>query len=768
MVIAAFVMLGWLLDMPILTRLSASFPSMKFNTALSFFSIGLTMWFYQNRIRYFLVTIVFVLSVSSLLQSAFGAVLFLQEFFIKDISALHGMMSSATALCFLLMASGWVIRNPERRRTIQVAHFLFNGVSVISFLSLIGYIYGIETNERLGFMSSMALHTSLLFILVSTGSLLQYVDVGISKLFIGTNPGSKLAKKMYILLIVAVPIVGFGIIRLAQAGVVSLESSITLMGVLILVISLIGVSLIAFQLYHEENIRSNLENKLKQINAQLESKVEKRTRELKETVNFLNRTNESAKIGFWTLDIKTKDVSWSEVTRSIHEVDSSFVPDYSTGVQFYKDERDRQVITNAVTKAVNDGVPWDLELEIVTAKGNVKWVRTIGFAEHDQDGNCLKIAGTFQDIHERKMAEIILKEERQFLQLVIDTIPVNVYAKDLDSRKTLVNKQELDLMGVTSMEDVLGKSDFDLYPEKSASISRAEDLKVFETGESFESAETSIEFPDGRQEWFITSKIPFRDHQNVVKGLIGVSVNITERKKLERKLQNYAILEAKAKEMEQLAYIASHDLKEPLLTVNAYISELFADYGDQLDGEAKYFQGIIEKGIGRMQQLVDGLLDYSRASAKEDLKEINVEELLDDVRDDLSQIIESSDAKIEVDLELGKIKGYPSKLRSLFQNLLSNGIKYRKDKAPLIRISGKKEDNNWLFCVADNGIGIDPMYFDQIFSMFKRLHSRHEYEGTGIGLAQCQKIVEIHNGKIWVESVKGRGSNFYFTIAKDL
>ncbi len=768
MIIAAFVMLGWFLEIPILTRLNEAFPSMKFNTALSFFLMGLTMWFYQHRVRYLLVIIVCILGISSMFQSILGVDLFLEELFVEDFIENSGLMSSATAICFLLMSVGWIIRDSENRKTIQAAHLLFNTVSIISFLSLIGYTFGIETSDRLEFMSSMALHTSVLFIVISTGSLLPFVNVGISKIFIGANSGSKLAKKMYLLLILAVLFVGFGVVRLARAGLVSLEGSITLTGVLILVVSLIGVTLIAFQLFREEEVRTSLEHKLKRINTELETQVEKRTKELKETVDLLNRTNDSAKIGYWTLDVNTHEVSWSAVTRTIHEVDSSFVPDYSTGVQFYKSEKDKQDITNAVTKAANQGVSWDLELEIITAQGNVKWVRTIGFAEHDSAGNCVKIAGTFQDIHERKMAEIKLSEERQFLQLAIDTIPVNVYAKDLESRKTLVNKQELELLGVSNVEDVLGKNDFDLYPEESAKISRAEDLKVFETGESYESEETSIQFSDGRQEWFITSKIPFKDFQGVVKGLIGVSVNITERKKLEYKLQNYAILEAKAKEMEQLAYIASHDLKEPLLTVKAYISELFADFGHQLDGEARYFQKTIEKGIDRMQTLVDGLLDYSRASAREELKVINVRELLGEVCESLSQTIEASGAIIQKDFELPDIKCYPIKLRSLFQNLISNGIKYQDEQTPKIQVSAEQFDEYWQFCIADNGIGIESQYYDQIFSMFKRLHSRHEYEGTGIGLAQCQKIVEFHNGKIWVESVKGKGSNFYFTIAKDL
>ncbi len=541
-----------------------------------------------------------------------------------------------------------------------------------------------------------------------------------------------------------------------------------LFGLFSMTLGFTGFSIMTRNLKREEAKRKQLQDSFSKLNAELEFIIEDRTRDLEVVVQRLKSTNRSACIGYWSYELANQKLIWSDIAREIHEVAEGFEPDSESAMAFYKGDAERQTVLEAVDDVVGSGGSSELEFEIVTAKGNLKWVHVIVFAEYDGKGNCVSVLGTIQDINTRKLAEIKLHQDQVFLQQVIDAIPVNVYVKDLNSRKVLINDKELKMMGVAHKSEVIGKTDYELFPQSSAYKSQVEDQQVFKTGLPFHSEETRMDLKDGRTEWFISSKTPHKDHSGNIVGLIGVSVNITERKKLEENLKKYAILEARALEMEQLAYIASHDLKEPLLTVGAYIREYFEVYGNQQDEEALHFQQIIERGMDRMQKMIDGLLNYSRTSVKEDLQAVALDELLREVREDLADLMVRSNAVVEVAEALPVVRCYPEKLKALFLNLVTNAIKYQDKPIPVIRITMADKPHYWLFCVEDNGIGISEKYYDQIFAMFKRLHSRHEYEGTGIGLAQCQKLVEIHSGKIWVESELTKGSKFYFTIPKDL
>jgi light-regulated signal transduction histidine kinase (bacteriophytochrome) len=249
-----------------------------------------------------------------------------------------------------------------------------------------------------------------------------------------------------------------------------------------------------------------------------------------------------------------------------------------------------------------------------------------------------------------------------------------------------------------------------------------------------------------------------------VTGLLGVSVDITERKENEEKLKNYAILESKSAEMEQFAYVASHDLREPVLTIKNYLNILFEDYGEKLGEGSKRYSNTILNALNRMELLIGGLLDYARLSRQKGLEQVDLNEAVKNVLESLDSLIVNSQATVKVS-KLPRIKGYPIEIELLFQNLITNGIKFHHpDRLPVVEIERKKYGSGWMFLVRDNGIGIEPEYIEEVFVMFKRLHSRRLYEGTGIGLSHCRKIVELHNGKIWVESEPGIGSVFYFTI----
>ncbi|WP_305983220.1 sensor histidine kinase [Roseivirga thermotolerans] len=221
----------------------------------------------------------------------------------------------------------------------------------------------------------------------------------------------------------------------------------------------------------------------------------------------------------------------------------------------------------------------------------------------------------------------------------------------------------------------------------------------------------------------------------------------------------------KNKELEQFTYVASHDLQEPLRTVTNFTKILVEDYGTKLDDTGKKSLKFISESATRMRQLVKDLLDYSRIGQERQLTMVDCHSLLVHIQKDLSSVLESTHTTLVLG-ELPEVRGYQTELRLLFQNLISNAIKFRKKEvAPQIQITAK-EDNGWVFAIQDNGIGISKKHQEKIFTIFQRIYSREAYEGTGIGLAHCRKIAEVHKGRIWVESEPDQGSTFYFYLPK--
>jgi len=272
--------------------------------------------------------------------------------------------------------------------------------------------------------------------------------------------------------------------------------------------------------------------------------------------------------------------------------------------------------------------------------------------------------------------------------------------------------------------------------------------------------------------------------------VIAVMSDLTRRKEAEDALQHMNVeleqrvsertrqLLASNQELEQFAYVASHDLQEPLRMVASYLQLIEKRYKSKLDETASEFIGFAVDGANRMKQLIEGLLEYSRVQTRaKEFGPIDMERIINNVLTDLQVRIVERGAIITHD-SLPKIIGDESQIRRLFQNLIGNSIKYCTNEKPIIHISVEGiggndktlSDNNpeerWLFSVTDNGIGIDHQYSERIFQLFQRLHTRNEYPGTGLGLAVCKRIVERHGGRIWVESKVGEGSTFYFILDK--
>ncbi|MCG2771630.1 MAG: ATP-binding protein [Desulfobacterales bacterium] len=273
---------------------------------------------------------------------------------------------------------------------------------------------------------------------------------------------------------------------------------------------------------------------------------------------------------------------------------------------------------------------------------------------------------------------------------------------------------------------------------------------------------------DGSRFPAIVSVTALRDAQDTIIGYLLIGTDNTARKQAEAIIEQKAAELARSNaELEQFAYVASHDLQEPLRIITNYLQLLERRAQGKLDDDVKkYIDRAVGAG-GRMRTLITDLLTYSRVGSRANpLESVNSDALLEDTLAVLKLALEMSGATVTHD-PLPTVMADWSQLGQLFQNLLSNGLKFRREEAPRLHVAATREDRAWVFAVSDNGIGIEPEYLDRIFGVFQRLHTRSEFPGTGIGLAICKKIVERHGGRIWVESAFGQGSTFYFTIPEN-
>jgi len=287
------------------------------------------------------------------------------------------------------------------------------------------------------------------------------------------------------------------------------------------------------------------------------------------------------------------------------------------------------------------------------------------------------------------------------------------------------------------------------------------------TGEVVQAEE--INCKRGDETWITLSinSAPIRDLQGRIVMGVGVFDDITKRKQADEELQRTLDeLKHSNAELEEFAYVASHDLQEPLRGIAGLTQLLQRRYQGQLDSRADEYITHIVDGTQRMQTLINDLLAYSRIGRRgEAIQPTEAGVALKAALKNLNAAILEVDATITNE-SLPTVKADATQLNQLFQNLIGNAIKFRSERSPQIHIGVTDAGNFWQFSVCDNGIGIEPQYFERIFLVFQRLHTRREYKGTGIGLAICKKIIERHGGRIWVESEAGQGSTFYFTLPK--
>lgn len=360
-----------------------------------------------------------------------------------------------------------------------------------------------------------------------------------------------------------------------------------------------------------------------------------------------------------------------------------------------------------------------------------------------------------------------LQESRQLLQTIIDTVPIRVFWKDRSSRYLGCNPLFSRDAGFSSPEEMIGKDDYQMVWAAHAELYRADDRAVMETGLPKLFFEEQVQSREGKLMWVRTSKIPLKNEGAEVIGVLGIYEDVTDRKTAEQMLiEKNDELQRSNLDLEQFAYVSSHDLQTPLRNIVLFAQMLERRYKGALDSEADEFIRFIVDSGKQMSSLISDLLEYSRVvSRKEALACISAADAVATAMDNLALEIVESHAIITI-AELPNVLAEPSLLASLFQNLIGNAIKYRSAERQL-EISVRAErmaPDRVLFSVTDNGIGIDPAYHEKIFEIFQRLSPSTDKDGTGIGLTLCRRIVHRFGGDIWLDSTPGAGTTFYFSL----
>ncbi len=361
-------------------------------------------------------------------------------------------------------------------------------------------------------------------------------------------------------------------------------------------------------------------------------------------------------------------------------------------------------------------------------------------------------------IAESRVAQIALAESEERFALAVAGSNEGIWDWDIASNDVYFAPRFKELLGFQPGELA---NDFDAWTRRlhprDKDVTLAALRNHLETGQAYD-VEYRLRCADGAYKWFRGRGLAVRDANGNPTRMAGSITDITNRKKAEEELLR------SNEELEQFAHIASHDLQEPIRTVSSYVQLFARRYQGKVSAEADEYIGFIIEGADRMRQLIRGLLVYARAGTRDkDFGPVDTGEILKNALKNLKVAIEESHAKIAHD-EMPVVHGDAVQITQLFQNLISNSIKFRGENPPEIHIGAKLHDGAWRFSVRDNGIGIDPKHQERIFLIFQRLHTREAYAGTGIGLSVCKRIVARHDGSIWVDSSPGHGATFGFTL----
>jgi PAS domain S-box-containing protein len=401
--------------------------------------------------------------------------------------------------------------------------------------------------------------------------------------------------------------------------------------------------------------------------------------------------------------------------------------------------------------------------------GTWRWIEAVGtnlLAEPDMNS----VVINYRDVTDREQGRQELQRQTRLLQSILQSMSEGVIVADTGERFLIFNPAAERMLGLGATDAPSSEwpGRYHLFLPDGATPHPVDQFPLLRAirGETTTEMEVLVRpphAPDGLL--MLVSGRPVPDEAGDVIGGVIVCHDVTARRKAQETLAQCAEELARSnQELEQFAYVASHDLQEPLRMVSTFTQRLAQRYRGQLDPKADQYIAFAVEGCQRMQRLIEDLLTYSRVRTRGRTPEpVDSGAVLDRTLADLRPAIAEAGAEVTHD-PMPTVAADPVQLGQVFQNLIGNALKFHSDQPPRIHVTARRDGGRWVLGVTDNGIGIDPQYFERIFVMFQRLHTREEYPGTGIGLAVCKKVVERHGGRIWVESQLGRGSTFYVSL----
>jgi PAS domain S-box-containing protein len=764
------VITGWFTGNENLKSVITGLPTMKFNTAICFILSATALFLLTKKTKknQFAITcisiIVILIAAITFTQAVFNYNTGLDELLIKDVVAkaandlFPGRMATTTTCCFMLCAFAFITISSGKKKLQLSAQYALHAITIIAFIAIIGYLFNVSEFHRLSFLTSMALNTSVLFFLISIAASLINYSLGVTGMFTGKSVGSIVARKLFPLTALVIIILGYLRLQLHWHNLVTEDFGIALFATSFLLVSLVVTSLTSKYLNAIEEKRSRAEEELKIL-----AKTESEQKLLLALASLGDNVWEHDFITQKTIFTNTNQNLAAFRNDGIQNIEQLWWNSSLTEDWYLLEENDRKYKAGIIDRHA-------LEYRLIHKDGTIKWVLDRGIViEKDSTGKPLKIIGTHTDITDRKNAEADLSKMQKQFQSFMEHIPAMAWIVDKESVYQFANTNYLNTFykdaELVENQQLVGKSFYELFPHEIAEEYKRNNDIVFATNKILETIEPSVN-KDGSNITLKVFKFPLQI-SDAVTLLGGIAIDITELIKAEENLKVLnEQLTTSNKELEQFAYIASHDLQEPLRMVSSFMQLLNKKYKPQLDETAKQYIDFAVDGAERMKALIIDLLSFSRIGIEKQINDtVNLNIIIDEVKLNLAASITESNAKIKAGT-FPVIQANKIQMLQLFQNLISNAIKYRSERTPEIEIGYNEESTHYIFYVKDNGIGIDSNYFDKIFIIFQRLHNKTAYPGTGVGLSICKKIVEKHGGKFTVESEPGAGSIFNFSIPK--
>ena len=487
-----------------------------------------------------------------------------------------------------------------------------------------------------------------------------------------------------------------------------------------------------------------------------ESVIRKRDKQLLEAQQI-------AQMGNWEWDVRSKALTWSEELHRIYGLGPNESPESFQDFLAHVHPEDQSAVREKVRRAFSEKEPFSFDHRIILSDGMIRAVHGEGGVVLDSSGEVVRMVGTGQDITERKKAEESIARARDYYIKLLEEFPNLIWRAGVDGRCDYFNKSWLSFTG-RRLEEEAGDGWLTAVHPEDRKYCAATYAEAVSARRPF-IMEFRLRYHDGSYHWLLDYGMPLFDVDQQFAGYIGSCFDIEERRRAQDLVEHQArALTQSNAELEQFAYVASHDLQEPLRMIQGFAQLLVRRYNDVLDDDGRQFMAFMVEGAERMQTLISNLLAYSRLDREpKQFGQVDSRAAANRALFNLTQTVQESGAVVEIGA-LPVVWADETQMVQLFQNLIGNALKFRGSQPPRVQVSARRVGGEWSFAVQDNGIGIEPEYGEKIFAIFQRLHGPNKYPGTGIGLAICKKIVERHGGRIWAGSQSDHGATILFTL----